>query len=322
MLTGCAGMMESDDAAGLTGNDIADASISGSTSVTEVIGTLGHGIAEYLTDETAGKSYITYEGGELEIKYGALATGMAEQGVGFMIFIDGKAQVYRTEDESGYQYMHTCYFQDNVDNRFSFYLTPSTGQTGDELEIYIASVYYPEYKPDMITSKGYGIYHHMTGSSYTLKYYATPVQMQDDVWNTGIVTAVGTRERLISEGERTSRMPSLYIDSQDVSAGNYYVTGEKTKLQVRLEVMDPPGAEYGCTFFIDHEAVSKSWDEALHICIQSGKAAVIEAELDISALEGGDTFYAVLVPCDKAQIDELDLGVEKTNSVLLVKSGN
>lgn len=322
VLSGCAKMTESADVTGLTGNDSANASVSGGGSATEVMGTLGHGMAEFLTDEATGKSYIVYEGGELELKYGARASGMAEQGVGFMIFIDGRPQLYRMEDESGYRYMHTCYFQDYADNRFSFYLTPSTGQKGDELEIYIASVYYPEYKPDMVKSKGYGIFHHMTGSSYTLKYYATPVQPQGSISDAAMLSDIRIQERPIAEGEKITRMPLLYIDGQDVSKGNFYVTGEKKKLQVRLEVADPPGAEYVCTFFINHEAVSGSGDETPLIRIQPGKAAVIEAELDISALEGQDTFYAVLVPRDKAQIDELALGVEKANSVLLVKSGD
>ncbi len=293
---------------------------------TEIIGELEHGLASFSVDGNTGNAFITYEGGELEIEYRAKATGMSEYGVGFMIFIDGIAQPYWISEETEAMYMHTFYFQDKVDNVFSFYLIPTTGQKGDMLELCIASIYYPDYKPDMKESKGYGIYHDMLENSYIIKYNASPSLITNDM-ALNLISEVEIEELPIQQDKYITTNLSndfnvaLYINDQDVTNGNYYIADEKEN-NIKLGICGTESAEYRISFFSNHCPVSSGWENELQIHVTPDKITEIDVEIDISSLDGYDTFYALIVPCDAPQIATRKSGLIKTNSVLIVPSSS
>lgn len=291
-------------------------------SSTETMGSLGHGLASYLVDEDIGAAYVTYEGGELKIDYKASSTGMFECGVGFMIFIDGVAQPYKISEETEVKYMHTFHFQDNMENEFSFYFVPTVGQKGDMLELCIASIYNPDYQPDMGERKGYGIYHDMLPNSYVIKYDASPAKIDSEVNDLDLISSLKIEELDIQDNRMTGNLEKdihivSCINDTDVTNGNYYIANEK-KNNIKLEICGTNSTEYRVCFFINHRMVSGVWEDQLRIQVRPDKMMVIDAEIDISLLEGYDTFYAVIVPCDISQIMQSSL--MKTNSVLLISS--
>lgn len=289
-------------------------------SSTEIMGRLEHGLENYLIDDNTGESYIIYNGGELKVEYSVCATGMTEQGVGFMIFINGEPQLYRT-DEEDYKYMHNFYFEDNVENTISFYLIPTTGQKGETLELCIASIYYPDYLPDMVNSKGFGIYHHMLESIYLLKYDETPPMNYDK--SEYVSETASLRIESVSNIDDTTKQEesnfvlSLYMDDQDVTAGNYYIVDEEEYIHICLEISGIELAEYRCTFFINHTPISCSPENTLQIQTKTNQLTVVEADINTSLLSGKDIFYVVLVPLNKTEISN-NIGLEKSNSVLIV----
>lgn len=292
---------------------------------TEVMGRLEHGLSSFSVDKNTGNAFITYEGGELQIEYKAKAVGMSECGIGFMIFIDGIPQPYRTSEETESKHMHTFYFLDEVNYTFSFYLIPNTGRKGDVLELCIASVYYPDYTPDMRESEGYGIFHDMLENSYLIQYNASPSWVSDSVAQ-NLICEVKTEERLAQDKNTTSNLSNdlnaaLYINDQDFTNGNYYIANKK-KNNVKLEICGTKSANYRISFFINHCLVSKGWETELLVQVQPDKITVIDAEIDISPLMGYDTFYVLMVPCDVSQIATRSSGLVKTNSVLLVPPFN
>lgn len=293
-------------------------------SSTEVMGSLGHGLASYLVDEDIGAAYVTYEGGELKIDYKASSTGMFECGVGFMIFIDGVAQPYKTSEETEVKYMHTFHFQDNIENEFSFYFVPTVGQKGDMLELCIASIYNPDYQPDMDESKGYGIFHDMLTNSYIIKYDASPAKIDSEVSDLDLISSLKIEELDVQDNRMTENLEKdihivSYINDADITNGNYYIANEE-KNNIKLEICGTNSTEYRVCFFVNHRMISGAWEEQLRIHVRPNKMTVLEAEMDISLLEGYDTFYAVIVPCDTSQI--LQSSLMKTNSVLLISSFN
>ena len=219
-------------------------------SSTETMGSLGHGLASYLVDEDIGAAYVTYEGGELKIDYKASSTGMFECGVGFMIFIDGVAQPYKISEETEVKYMHTFHFQDNMENEFSFYFVPTVGQKGDMLELCIASIYNPDYQPDMGERKGYGIYHDMLPNSYVIKYDASPAKIDSEVNDLDLISSLKIEELDIQDNRMTENLEKdIYIVScindTDVTNGNYYIANEK-KNNIKLEICGTNSTEYNC----------------------------------------------------------------------------
>lgn len=289
---------------------------------TEVMGRLEHGLASFSVDKNTGNAFISYEGGELQIEYRAKAAGMSERGVRFMLFIDGVAQPYWTSDEADAKYVHTFYFSDETDNVFSFYLVPNTGQKGDILELCIASIYYPDYKPDMKESEGYGIFHDMLENSYLIRYNASPSLISDDVAK-NLISEIKIEEVIVQDKNTASDLSNdldvaLYINDQDVTNGNYYIVNEK-KNRIKLKIWGTNSTDYRISFFANHCLVSKGWEDELQVRVQPGKMTVINAEIDISPLTGYDTFYILIVPCDTSQIATRKSGLAKTNSVLLVE---
>lgn len=294
--------------------------INAGNSSTEIMGRLEHGLRNYLIDDNTGEAYITYNGGELCFEYSVCASGMAEKGVGFMIFINGEPQLYRTDKEE-YKYMHKFYLEDNVENTISFYLVPTTGQKGETLELCIASVYYPDYKPDLISSKGFGIFHHMLESIYLLKYNEAPSMDFDksaNVNKTALlrIESIANIDGTVKEAESNFALRT-YMDDQDTTAGNYYIVDKKS-IHIRMEISGAQSAEYGCTFYINHTPVFCDQESTVHIQTASNQLTVIEADIDASLLEGHNVFYAILAPCNARQISTANIGLEKTNSVLLV----
>lgn len=284
---------------------------------TEVVGSVAHGLQNPLKDPDTGENYVVYEGGELRLEYGACVSGLAEKGVGFMIFIDGEPQAYHTEYGTKNSYLHVFYLQDGVDSGFTFYLNPTAGKRGDALRLCIASVLYPDYKPDMVESKGYGIYHSMLESRYLLKYEEDCPEGHSTAPGTGPTASLELRETGSAENGSDEIKPrlSLYMEDTDITLGNSYATEGKASLHLRLEAAGLGDAEYRCVPYLDHVPLFPEREELPRIRLQPDKVTIMEGDLDISMLREPATFYLVLIPCDRAKAEAR---LEKTKSVLLI----
>lgn len=278
-----------------------------------VIGTVGHGLKENSSDE----DYITYNGEELCLEYSICASGVKDKGIGFMIYIDGIPQQYRVDGTSEYQYMHVFYPEDNAEQTVLFGLNPNVGEKGAELELCVASVFCPDYVPDMNSSKGYGIYHDMVESIYTICYLESPTRNISSESGVRVTEICKASEKREDTEEATDFSYKFYIDDTDVSLGNYYNIGDKEQLKLNLEISGVDGAAYVCNFYIDHTPCLI--DNPIYIETKTGIQTDIEVVLDATDLEGGNTLYAVMVPRNVVQMSEQSIRLQKTSSVFLIR---
>lgn len=111
---------------------------------TVLVGSIGLGFGDEVSTDEKG-SYRIYSGGEMILPVKLTTSGtIAERGIGMLLFVDGKPQPYKTEAEPEYAYLHT-FFQGQGPKVYDLSFTPITGQTGEVLELYIATVLSPTY---------------------------------------------------------------------------------------------------------------------------------------------------------------------------------
>lgn len=249
--------------------------------------------------------YRLYEGGELNLPYIINATGsIGDQGVGILLFLDGRPQPYKTAENDTYQYLHTFYPKSGEECIADVIFTPVAGQAGDTLELYATTILNPDYS----LSEGDGGFVYTFGSavSFTrLKIEDTPFFTAEELPKQQklslTTTYVDTQFSEISgwsEMELMERVEAhLYVNGVDEQRDRivYGVTPGKP-VNIRYEVWGSPYVHYGIVVFLDNEPVFTAEEEIISVNVQNGKKTVIEAELDMIGFDGESVVYVILVP--------------------------
>lgn len=249
--------------------------------------------------------YRLYEGGEMHLPYVIETTGtIADQGVGILLFLDGRPQPYKTAENDTYQYLHTFYPAPGEAYTADICFSPVTGQAGDALELYAATILNPDYT----LADGDAGFLYTTGSavSFTrLKYNATPSSEEPELRNDRItalnVSYIDTEFLEISgwsDRDLMEKMEShLSVNGVD-DTGKCMVygvsAGEPVKL--RYEVWGSPYVQYGLVIFVDNEPVFPADGNLIPVTVKNGQKTVIEAELDMTGFDGESVVYGMLVP--------------------------
>lgn len=106
-----------------------------------------------------GRLALEYDGGEFAVDYEVSAEGKGRN-VGFLLYLNGKPQPYRIGEENDDVFLRTLQLEkDNEVREFRFRFTPVQGKKGETLTLTVASIYNPEFQPDMIKTSSYGAYH-------------------------------------------------------------------------------------------------------------------------------------------------------------------
>ncbi len=249
--------------------------------------------------------YRLYEGGELHMPYTINATGsVADQGVGILLFLDGRPQPYKTAENNTYQYMHIFYPVSGEEYIADISFIPVTGQAGDTLELYAATILNPNFSIE----EGITGFVYTTGSVVSctrLRYDVTPPSGDFELTNNRIVSLassyVDTKFTEISGWSDMDLMEKveahLYVNGVDDIRDCivYGVTAEEN-VTLRYEVWGSPYVHYGLVVFVDNEPVFSSEDCLIPVDVQNGKKTVIEAELDMTCFDGESVVYVMLVP--------------------------
>ena len=87
------------------------------------------------------------------------------------LFLGGKAQPYSLTQDGELSYCHSIHTNGNgTVKNFSLFLQPIAGKTGETLDVTVISIYNPDFKPDMVETSGYGIYHSELPISFQLHF--------------------------------------------------------------------------------------------------------------------------------------------------------
>lgn len=287
---------------------------------TQVIGSISHHMKDALFDNEKEIAYIEYSGGELEFVYTVKVEEMNHTPVGFMIYVDGMPQAFRTEQNDEYKYMQVLELEDGVENDIQFAFTPSVKVKEKEASLCIASIFNPEFVPDMENAKGYGIYHHMTEAFYGLKCagdFSESFLIDETEKNISILL---NHDRVCNQGEQNQGLSySLSINNQDVTLGNCYCLSDNDNyLQVILEIHNAMKIDYRCSFYINHEAMQLEPEAIVMLDNAIEGEDRIEVTFDAAQMNKINSFYAVILPVNANCEEKPEL--LKTNSVCLIKA--
>ena len=275
----------------------------GAAPQTVLVGSIGLGFGDEVSTDEKG-SYRIYSGGEMILPVKLTTSGtIAERGIGMLLFVDGKPQPYKTEAEPEYAYLHT-FFQGQGPKVYDLSFTPITGQTGEVLELYIATVLSPTYS----LSEGMIGMVYTSGSmnvSLRLKYEQTPpeevfLENQLSLSNT-TVSFVDTEAADIqgwSNDDLRERI-SYTIDINGIDETRQRVVHEvsaDTPVNLRYEVWGSPYVDFGLVIYVDNVPVFDSDVGDLMLDIQNGQTTVVETQLNLDQFDGESVVYAVLVP--------------------------
>jgi len=304
---------------------------------TDFLGWLSHGPENPVLDENGLRVAYEYIGGEFELEYHVTATGTAKN-VGFLLFLDGIPQPYRINGEDGTDYMHTFSLEeDDKEYQFSFLFTPVTGSAGETLRLSIFSVNNAQFKPDMVTSTSYGFYHDILQSSIDMRFEANPDIGTDNVPISALTSVDVMTETMTSDFINTYLENGFMTNGQSmvdrlddtvyefISYGgetvynNINVTDLDT-VHVTYQMVGTPGATYRVSFFANHKPLTSGETMTWDMTLSKGKVAVLEADIDVSALEDFTTFYVFACPVDAESSSTATtlIGI-KTGSVLLYR---
>lgn len=302
-----------------------------------VLGGIGHGPTKMNRDENGKKLPFVYQGGEMSIPYEVSATGKAKN-VGFLVFVDGVSQPYKTDTASAYQTMHRMDLEeDDEEHPFSIIFEPVTGKKGDTLSLMIVSVYAPDFMPDMENTSSYGMYHETLAGDYEITFEAdahTPdsaalpqyKQLQNVKQSTEPITQDYLDSLSVYSGMKAITLETLnkqvfaqqFFNGQGGLLSNLKVNADGT-LHVTFKIVGYPGARYRNTFYINHQALSDGKNTSFETVLTKGNVSVIEADIDLSELEDLNTFYVVSTLCNVQELWEDGKFLNKTASVLLYK---
>lgn len=302
---------------------------------TEILGTLSHSPTEFKTDGNANVLPFEYNGGEFELKYEVKAEGKAKN-LGFLIFVDGVAQPYKTDTKSDFKYMH--YFELENDNEplaLTFKFIPVTGKKGDTIPLNVVSIYNAQFMPDLKKTSGYGGYHSELSSILQLRYNSdAPSVIPEDYPQNKTISTIEERKDGITEDflkiESQKYMGEAINNEMDINVFNttYYndkeeigkIAYRKEKpLKVKYCLYGAPGIEYKTTFFINHQPISKDEIMSHKTTLEKGMLSIIEFDIDVSKLDELNTFYIISVPTNYDEYPRIRGIISKTPSILIYK---
>lgn len=249
--------------------------------------------------------YRLYEGGELSMPFAIHATGsIGDQGIGILLFLDGMPQPYKIEENGAYQYMHTFYPTSGEAYLADISFIPVTGQSGDTLELYAATILDPDFCIEE-GIKGFVYTHGSVVSGTRLRFDAAPPSCDDLISNHRLISQtssyIDSSFSEISGWSDTDLMEKieahLYVNDVDDEKDCilYGVTADEP-VRIRYEVWGSPYVHYSLIVFLDNVPVFTAEEEILSVTIQNGKKTVIEAELDMTGFDGESVVYVMLVP--------------------------
>lgn len=269
---------------------------------------------------------VIYTGGELCVSYFMNLSGdhVSRDGTGILLFLDGRPQPYRTDNDNTYRYMHMFYPEDSVDTHVNLYFTPVVGRNGDSLEAWACTMVFP-----YVGARWFGVAGGKTTTAFSslcrIQYEATPLaqelpQVQERLlsWR---VDHTELRSNDISQGwsgEDLLNKADFVLYTNEVSSKeSFYLFGykEDEPLELRFELWGTPLVEWGLVVFVDHQPVSVQACNTILLQGKNGMKTVVNMEVDMSDFNTESQIYAVLVPRNAVTCGTSGYILMKTTSV-------
>ena len=345
LLTACGGVPPSDnnsDAIGGAGEDgenvVTINPFDYEDTLSGMLGAINHGPGLERSYDENGKPlpYIfEYDGGIFELPYYVRATGTAKN-IGFLLFLNGSPQPYQINGEGEIAYLHSFELeQDDEVYNFTISFVPVIGQTEETLTFTVASIYYPQFQPDMVQSSSYGMYHDaLTGiyqihfsentpadSSYSAADNAlaalSNVSVDSELMDSEFIQTRLGGLNFVSDQETTENLLDAnvysYVSYNGKTVYSNLDISEQETVHVVYQLCGIPGAEYKISFYANHRLLSDGENSSWEVKLEKGAVVTLEADVRTDQLGDLTTFYAIACP---AGANARDLFLTKTSSIL------
>ena len=233
---------------------------------------------------------------------GQSAINYAQQGIGVLMFLDGRAQPYRLSEDGELSYCHILYPTFDTQTQtyyFDTYFDPVVGKEGDALEFYAITIPNPTW--ESTDPPGGFMYSHGGCTCGTrLKFGATPQEAETPALNDRIaaleITYVDTTFKEIggwSDRELLQRFEyKMYVNGEEKRI--IYDLNADDQVELRFEIWGTPYMEYGLMFYVDNQPISAM--KGILFDMESGKKTVVTVTLSLSEFDGEFALYAALIP--------------------------
>lgn len=283
-------------------------------------------------DET-GRNCFVYQGEEVTIPFQVEGCGLlVEHGVGYLLFVDGKPQPYRTSATGEYSYLH-CFKKEDCTSIYSmkdpetgentgyyrlevdFIFKPVAGKKGDYLECKIVRMYYPDYSQEKLGDyriRPYTLASRISQFSCLLKITedvpnTQHVMVSDRLYDWELTVADVSTEEI--EGWTDDDMlkkvrTKCYVNGLDVSKHNgmFWNVTKDDVIEVRFEVYGSPLLEFSLVYFVNNQPVSVSDEDFVTFYLNNGQKTIFTAKLDISDFDGETHIYCMLVDRNRSEL--------------------
>jgi len=277
-----------------------------------VNGITSYSLPEYSLDEVG--HYVAYEGGEMHLPYSFTYSGseLSEHGVAVMLFLDGRMQPFRTNENDTLQYVHMIYPEASAKDTtvtLDLIFTPVTGHAGDIMDLTILSRQFADWEWG---SENVGLSGDTSSITTRLKFAQTPPEAPLPEtrrrilnWNCSYTDATLAEYESWSEDAMNKLRTCIRIDgdgytqSADQSSQGFrylYDVTEDAPMELTLDLVNTSGVEYGVVIFVDNEPISTASEDLIYVDKASGQRSTISVTVDLSGFDGQSKVYAVIIP--------------------------
>jgi len=298
-----------------------DTSSSNSESV--VLGTLSHGASDVDHIKYKEDGYrVYYSGSQVDINYRIAVTGDVNN-VGFLLFVDGIAQPYKTNITPSYEYMHEFNFNSGNDELFfTFSFVPVTGTVDKESTITVLSINSPNLYTVNENFQFVGLHHAV--SVVNLPLYLNE-QLTNEPFDFGVNILSKLKGIEITQGEIELDALSR-IDEKGVTAQLLYdgsttseIQIDEDNLKMSFEIYDLDETRYYTTIFLNHEPIIYDGFHTFETKTINERKDILFLDFDVSKLSEKNVLYAISIPIDNNPGDEYVKPVIKSDTVLIRK---
>lgn len=292
----------------------------------EIIGGLMHG-ANWAEDE---ENYsFTYGGGELEIPYMMIGSGICRN-TGFLLYLNGVPQPYKIKgQEEDYRYMHIIEGGEDTEEDFVFCFVPVTGNSGDQMTLSINSISNPAFLPDMVETFDYGMSHGTIEAAYRVSFWEDAKEQPEGADVLNLVSGAELVQSDIDKEEKAymeeSKMETkldlehkiysdLRMDGESMELNRKFELNGKDTVHISYVMMGHPGIRYRVSFYLDHRLLTDGEQSVYEVELETGKMTTVEFDLDASAITDS-SFYAMAVPVNAEDYPEEVFSIMKYNTI-------
>ncbi len=247
---------------------------------------------------------IEYDGGEATgyIYFGG--DGWENLSAGFLLFVGGLPQPYRTEDEPEYAYLYTIHnvhpFEDPA--YYEIHFIPVTGQEGESLDMQCVRLDWPGVYPSAIFPEANSKSPSCVSTGGNL-FYATPPAQELPETTRRLVSQTVTTEKLVyaeqanlpTNGSLTVIYNMRFAESPDGFNTVFGIT-EDTQLHLHHEVYGSPQVQYRIVTFIDGQPVTTDPAEMPLIQFDQGEKVIVDQTISLQGFHENAELVTVLVP--------------------------